>query len=137
MIKYIILIAVFVAAYYLLYISGYLTLNMKSAIKFTGSIKGADRCSAKFTSCDGTMKRVIRFPSDKAYSFNLDSRLTKGALNVELLNADKETVMVLNENSHSAVVNVQAGKRYYLVFKFDNTSGEYKLNWGINRDNNV
>lgn len=135
MIKAVILIAVFAAAYYLLYISGYLTINMKSALTFISS-KGSNRYSARFTSCDGYLKRVLRFPSDRTYTFTLNSELKNGSVSAKLLDSAKETVISLS-GSASANVNVNAGKRYYLVISFDNTSGKYELTWNVNRDNNV
>ena len=125
------------AVYWLLYSQGYLTLNMKSAITFVGSIKGRDGCSARFTSCDGQMKRILRFPSDRTYLFTLDTNLTKGTLSVYLLDAKKEKLLALTPAVSTAAVKVEAGKKYILVFDFDNTSGSYNLKWQINKDNNA
>ena len=137
MITLIILAVIMAAVYWLLYSQGYLTLNMKSAITFTGSIKGRDGCSARFTSCDGHIKRVLRFPSDRTYLFTLDTKLTKGTLSVYLMDAKKEKLLVLSPTVASAAVNVEAGKKYVLVFDFDNTSGSYDLKWKIYKDNNA
>ena len=107
-----------------LYDQGYMVIKSTSAVMFVGSAKGT---SARFTSCNGSMKRVVRFESDGTYRYFLDAELTKGALSVELLDAAKEKIMHLDCASPSAAVTVEGKKKYYLVIRFQSATGRYAL----------
>lgn len=115
--------------FYILYIQGILVVNSKTAVTFVGSIRGNGHCQASFTSCNGEMKRVIKFKESKAYRFTLTSELEKGEIDVMVLDSSKQPVMLLNYIQPSAVVEVDKKRRYYLVLSFKSASGTYKLKW--------
>lgn len=115
--------------FYVLYIYGYMVINAKRAVKFIGSIRGYDSCKATFTSCDGYMKRVMRFEENKTYRFKLQSELTRGAMSVEILDSNKQKLLELNSTQLSDSLDVYKGERYYLVVRFQAASGKYELKW--------
>jgi len=120
----IILAVMFVGIFVILYNLGYMVLKSTSAVTFIGSAKGN---SAKFTSCSGYMKRVIRFKTDGAYIISLDAELSKGDMSVELLDSDKKKIMLLNCADNCASITVEKNKKYYLVINFRSATGRYTL----------
>lgn len=130
MLKAIIIITVVGILFYILYISGYLVINAKKAVMFEGTIRGKSSCKASFTSCDGTLKRIIRFKESKIYHFELISQLSKGELLVEILDSAKQPILRLDGDNQSADINVNAKQRYYMVFIFRAATGKYELSWG-------
>ncbi|MBE5876183.1 MAG: hypothetical protein E7290_04790 [Lachnospiraceae bacterium] len=115
--------------FYVLYIYGYMVINAKRAVKFIGSIRGYDSCKASFTSCDGYMKRVMRFEANKTYRFKLQTELTRGTMSVEILDSHKQKLLELNSAKPSDSIDVYKGERYYLVVRFQSASGKYELMW--------
>ena len=99
-------------------------INSKSAVSFFGSTRGN---SARFTSCSGYMKRIVRFKADGTYTFILDADLSKGDMSVELLDSTKQKIMQLNCANRSASITVEKKKKYYLVINFRSATGRYAL----------
>ena len=125
----IIFLVIFIVGFYLLYVNGYLTINAKKAVSFLGSIRGNCRCQARFKSCDGYMKRVVKFNENRLYNFFLDCDMNKGYMTVELWDTNKHKLMCLKDNMQNAGVNVQKKKKYYLVFKFKSATGSFDFSW--------
>lgn len=124
--KTIILLLIIGVVFYLLYINGFLTVQSRRAILYVGSLKGN---SARFSSCTGYSKRVIRFRDSRTYCVFFDSELTKGDISAEILNPAKQTVVCLNCNTPTGRINVEKGKRYYLLIHFQSATGRYTLSW--------
>lgn len=120
----IILAVVMLGAFIFLYSQGYMVFKSISAVSFVGSAKGN---SARFSSCSGHMKRVIKFKVDGACTFVLDTELSKGDLSVELLDSTEQKIMQLNCSNRSASVTVEKKKKYYLVINFKAATGRYAL----------
>ena len=120
----IILAAVMFCVFILLYSQGYMVSKSISAVVFIGSKKGN---SAKFTSCSGYLKRIIKFKADGTYTFVLDAELSKGDLSVELLDSTKQKIMQLNCSNRSGSITVEKKKKYYLVINFRSATGRYAL----------
>ena len=112
--------------FYLLYINGFLTVRSKRAILYIGSLKGN---SARFSSCTGYSKRVIRFKDSRTYCVFFDCELSKGDVSVEILNSAKQTVVCLNCNTPYGRIDAEKGKRYYLLIRFQSATGRYTLSW--------
>ena len=100
--------------------------SAKTAVSFVGSLRGN---KAAFSSCNGYMKRIVRFKEDKSYSFVLEAELTKGEITVELLDSAKQPIMCLSSNNPRAALALEKNKRYYLVFRFSSATGKYTLSW--------
>lgn len=119
-----ILTGIFAGLFVFLYNQGYMVVKSTSAVAFVGSAKGN---SARFTSCSGYVKRIIRFKADGTYTFFLDAELSKGDMSVELFDSTKEKNMLLNCANQSASVSAEKKKKYYLVINFRSATGMYAL----------
>ena len=111
---------------YLLYSNGFFVMTSKRAVMYVGTRRGK---AAKFTSCSGYTKRIIKVRESKAYHFSFDCNLTAGTILVEILDTSKNTVLTLDEAHRSASVDLEKGKRYTLVCRFKAASGNYVLDW--------
>ncbi len=124
MIKAVVLIVVLAGIFVMLYQSGILVLQSKSAVFFVGSARGT---GARFTGCSGYIKRIVRFPEAGTYTYLLDAQLSKGDMSVELLDAGKQKLMELSCARRSASVTVEKKKKYCLVIRFRSATGRYSL----------
>ena len=115
---------VMLVTFIFLYNQGYMVLKSISAVTFIGATKGN---GAKFTSCSGVLKRIVRFKADGTYTFVLDAELSKGNMSVELMDAAKQSIMQLNGSNRSASVTVEKQKKYYLIVNFKSATGRYAL----------
>ena len=123
---FILIAAILAAIYYLLYINGILAINSKRAVRFVGKDHGN---SASFSSCDETIKRVVKFPESRQYTFVLNSELSKGQMNVELFDFEKKHMFRLTQGDSKKTADIQKGKRYYLVFNFKYASGKFDFHY--------
>ena len=126
MIKMIALWLVMGVGFYLLYSNGFLVMNSKRAVMYAGSKRGK---AAKFSSCSGYTKRIIKVQETKQYRFSLDCNLTAGTILVEVLDASKKPILSLDETHRCAAVDMEKGKRYDLIVRFKSASGDYVLDW--------
>ena len=126
MVKIIALWLVLGVAFYLLYINGFVVMTSKRAVMYVGSKRGK---AAKFSSCSGYTKRIIKVQETKQYRFSLDCNLTAGTILVEVLDASKKPILSLNETHRCAAVDLEKGKRYNLIVRFKAASGDYVLDW--------
>ena len=125
MLKSILILAAMVAVFYFLYINGYMIINAKRATFFLGKERGK---YARFASCSGYMKRVIRFKESREYEFSFETELEKGEVSVELWNGNQEKVLVLS-NQGKQVISVDNKKRYFLILRFVSATGSYHVDW--------
>jgi uncharacterized protein YdaL len=126
MIKMIALWLVMGVGFYLLYSNGYLAMASKRAVMYVGSKRGK---AAKFSSCSGYTKRIIKVQETKQYRFSLDCNLTAGTILVEVLDTSKKPILSLDETHRCAAVNLEKGKRYDLIVRFEAASGDYVIDW--------
>lgn len=124
MVKVVLLFSAITGAFLFLYNQGYLLVKSTSAVTFIGSMRGN---SARFTACNGNLKRIVRFKADSTYTYVLDADLSKGDMSVELLDATKQKIMQLNCANPSASVTVEKKKKYYLIIRFSSATGRYTL----------
>lgn len=123
---FLIILAVIGGIYYLLYINGVIAMSSKKAIRFIGKDKGM---KATFTSCEGQIKRVIKFPRSKRLTFVLNSELTKGQMNVVLMDDKRKQLFCLSAGDRVKSLDIEADKRYYLMFTFKGASGKYEFKY--------
>ena len=121
----IILIAVLLICY-LLYINGYMVTKCTKAVMYVGSKRGK---KARFNSCSGYIKRVIKFEESRIYRITLDAELTKGEITAEIADKSKNIVAVLDSISNTAEIQAEKGKRYYLTMRFKSAAGQYEIDW--------
>jgi len=86
--KFLILATLMTSIFVFLYNRGYMVVKSLSAVTFIGSPKGT---GAKFTSCSGYIKRIVRFRESGTLSYYLDAELSKGDILVELLDSGKHS----------------------------------------------
>jgi len=120
----IIIAALMPGIFIFLYDQGYMVLKSISAVTFLGSAKGN---GASFSSCSGSMKRVIKFREDGTYTFTLDAELSKGSISVELIDSAKQKIMQLNPVNRKGSAAVEKKKKYFLVITFIAATGKYTL----------
>lgn len=80
-------------------------------------------------SCTGWVKHVGRFSESRTYEFILNTQLSKGDVEVLLLDAKKELLMKLNRQSPTGTIDLDAKNRYYLRWKFEGATGKCELCW--------
>lgn len=126
MAKVIILLFLIGILFYYLYINGFLVIQSKRAIVYVGSLRGN---RAKFVSCTGYTKRIIRFEESKTYRMVLNSELSKGKLSVTILDSEKNPLFSLDKDIQNGVIYAEKGKKYYLIMRFKSATGNYILEW--------
>ena len=126
MIKVIIVLFIIGIVFYLSYINGILAIQSKRAIVYIGSLKGN---KAKFVSCTGYTKRIIRFEENKTYRIVLNTELSAGKLSITFLDSEKNNLFSLTRNAENGVIYAEKGKRYYLIVRFKSATGNYVLKW--------
>lgn len=124
--KSIITFAVLAGIFYLLYRNGYIAISSKRATTFYGSCRGR---TASFTNCTGYLKRIVRPKETKTATIFFDCTLTKGVVELILLNAEKQRVLCLNDTQKTATITVEKRKTYYLILQFQSATGRYTLDW--------
>ena len=126
----IVILSILVVVMYLLYISGLMTIKTMWRCIYAGSVRiWNQHGSARFSSCDGTMKNILRFRAARPYRFTFAPTLTQGKLRAEVLDAKKQLLLALDDRHPTGVVDAQRHARYYLVLHFENASGQYTLDW--------
>lgn len=80
-------------------------------------------------SCTGWVKHMGRFPESRTYEFALDTQLSKGDVEVILLDAKKEQLMKLNRQFPTGTIDLDTKNRYFLRWKFESATGKCELRW--------
>ena len=93
--------------------------------------KNKNRIKASFTSCRGTVKRVVRLQPGKRYHFVFSSVLTKGTVCVEIRDRKRDNLVVLDQEHPSAILSVEPGDRLYVTTRFTGADGKYELSWDL------
>lgn len=115
--------------FYILWIKGYLIISRKTAKLFIGSLRNKERCRIKFASCNGYIKKIIKFKGNRTYDFCLKSKVENGLVLAEIWDSNKKILLGLNSDMPSSSINVDKKCRYYLVLKFEKATGELELLW--------
>ena len=89
--------------------------------------KNAD--TATLDACTGWVKHVGRFHESKTYEFYLDAQLSKGNVEVVLLDWKKQQLMKLTPQSPTCKIELDARNRYCLRWEFKGATGKCELRW--------
>lgn len=89
--------------------------------------KNGDR--AVLEACTGWVRHMGRFYESKTYEFVLDAQLSKGDVEVLLLDKKKQPLLKLSKEFPSRAINLDGNNRYYLLWKFKSASGKCELRW--------
>ena len=113
---------------YILYCQGYAVLRVTAAITIVFRHgKNADK--ATLDSCTGWIKHVGRFHESRTYEFFFDAQLSKGNVEVILLDRKKQQLMKLTPQSPTCKIELDARNRYYLRWEFKGATGKCELRW--------
>ncbi len=126
MIKTVITFILIFLLIYILYMNGFIPITVKSSVMFIGGLSGK---KARFTSCNGYMKRIVKLKAGRKYRFTLNSKLVNGSMTAELIGHNKQRVLLLNEFISQENLSVNKTGRYTLILRFNSASGEYLLDW--------
>lgn len=115
---------------YLLYLNGYIPVQLTRAWVFIGSMGGGrKRCSASFQATTGTIQRIIRYKESKLVTFCFTGNITDGSVNAFVLDRNKQVLLTLNSASPTGKLQMEANQRYYLKIKFQQADGDYQIQW--------
>lgn len=115
---------------YVLYDRGYLAVQSKRALMFVGSMGfGSNACHARFSGCTGQLRRNVRFRGAEPVDFVLSASLTKGTMQVFVLDRQKQVVLALDPACPRGTLQPVENMRYQLVIQLDHADGGYRLEW--------
>lgn len=122
--------ALILGLFFWLYYRGYASMSCAAAL-FMYMRRRKDGHSASFTACTGWIKYVARLKGGRRYEFSLDADIKKGDVRVILTDRTKEPLFELGSQSLSdtARVELEEGKRYYIIWKLKKASGDCRLTW--------
>ena len=113
---------------YILYCQGFAVLRRTSAVMIVFRHgKNADK--ATLDSCTGWVKHAVRFRESETHEFILDAQLSKGNVEVTLLDRKKQPLMKLNPQSPRCKIESDVRNRYYLRWEFKSATGKCELRW--------
>ncbi len=125
---FIAIFAVVVAVIYILYCQGFAVLKRTAAIMMVFR-RGKHADHATFDSCTGWIKHAGRFHESKTYEFVLEMQLSKGSVEVILLDRKKRELMKLDQHTLTGKIDLDARNRYYLRWEFKGATGKCELRW--------
>lgn len=128
----IVMVILGVCLFYILYLNGFGVVNTKSALFYMSSPRWGKRRNCieeKFSSCNGSIKRVIRLSQSKRYQFVFSSSTTKGSVSIEIYGVKKNLIAKLNNEQPCAFISTEKRTKLLVVTKFIKADGECKLIW--------
>ena len=121
-------LAVMGAAIYLLYRQGFVMTKSIAAILFM-LCPGKNGGRANLNSCSGWARYMVRFRESRVYEFTFDCQLSKGDVEVLLLDKDRRQLLRLNRYLTSGRAEIDRTGRYYLRWEFKSATGKCALHW--------
>ena len=93
-------------------------------------LPGKSGDKANLNACTGWVRHMGRFHENRTYTFALDAQLTKGAVEVLLLDQKKQPLLKLSRQTPSQTIHLEGKtRRYYLQWQFYSASGKCELHW--------
>ncbi len=89
--------------------------------------KSGDRVA--LNTCTGWVRHMGRFYESGTYTFVLDAQLSKGDVELLLLDKDKQPLLKLNNQFTSQTIDLDGKSRYYLRWEFKGATGKCELHW--------
>lgn len=124
MIKGILILFLLGAVFYVLYAEGLMAVNAKRAVLYVGTDRGK---KARFSSCTGYVKRVLRFREGREYRVAFACALTEGEVSLEILDRKRRPLLTLDRETPGGRILAERRKRYYLVVHYKSATGEYTI----------
>lgn len=91
--------------------------------------RGKDTDRAALDSCTGWVQYMGRFHENRTYEFTFEAQLSKGDVEVILLDKEKQQLMKLNQQFPTERIALDAENRYYLRWEFKGATGKCELHW--------
>lgn len=113
-----------------LYLNGYIPIRVIRALLFIGSsgIKH-NQCQARFSTCTGYIQYILTIHEAKTVLFSFDTILTKGNIQILVLNQAKQPVLQLTPDCPTGQLQANPQQRYRIKIIFDGADGNYRLTW--------
>lgn len=89
--------------------------------------KSGDRVT--LGSCTGWVRHMGRFYESRTYTFTLDAQLSRGDVELLLLDCKKQPLLKLNRQLTSQTIDLNGKSRYYLRWEFKSATGRCELCW--------
>ncbi len=121
--QYIFIIAVIFLILYLFYFFGFIAVQQKRAMLFSGSLNGSN---AKFSACTGKISRIVRFKEEKEYTIRFEKKVDKGSVWISLTDFKGDALIKCSDNE-SYVFTPVPKKRYKMCIHMDRASGSYRI----------
>ncbi len=113
---------------YLLYKNGIAVTKSIAAVKFVfHRTKNGDK--AALNSCNGWLKHIVRLREGRIYEFNFNDQLTKGDVEVTVLDKDKRELLKLNRIRSAGKIKPDGKNRYYIRWNFKSADGNCEVRW--------
>ena len=122
------LIAALCIGIYLLYSQGFAVSKSIAAFLFMFR-PGKDSDQATVDSCNGWVRHVGRFQESRTYEFVLHTQLSKGDVEVFLLNEEMQPLLKLTQRSPAGRIALDGKRKYYLQWEFSSATGKCELHW--------
>ena len=108
--------------FYVLYITGLMPIRSMIRLKFIGNTR-----AASVSKSTGYIKQIFRVKETKVYNFFLEMHLSNGSIRVEILDSSKKIIAILDKNNTSVDIDLVKHKRYYVIVRFENVTGNYRI----------
>ena len=92
-------------------------------------LPGKNKDKLTLNTCTGWVKHMGRFYESKTYSFRFDAQLSKGTVEVFLLDKNKQPLLRLSQQTPSHTIHLDGKSRYYVQWEFKSASGKCELRW--------
>lgn len=113
---------------YILYCQGIaVSRSIRAILHVFRPEKDADRVT--LDSCTGWVRHVGKFHESRTYQFVFEDQLSKGDVDVLLLDKQKQPLLKLNRQSPTGKVELDGKNRYYLRWEYRNATGKCELHW--------
>ena len=114
----------------ILYLLELLSVRGGHRVGFVGSLcRERTHCNAAFTRCNGYMRRVVRLQGGKTYYFDMGGKISHGQLTAILWDPKCRTRLLELQPGEQKEIKVEGTARYRLELRFENSSGNFTLNW--------
>lgn len=78
-------------------------------------------------SCSGYIKFVIKFKESSTYSFENEIQLIQGAINIEILDKNKNVILLINNENTTKTLMIDKSKRYYIKINYVRATGKHVI----------
>lgn len=96
---------------------------------FFAFVHGKNRDKVTVDACTGWVRHMGRFHESRTYCFVLDTQLSKGNVEVLLLDKKKQPIFTFSQQFPAHTIELDGKSRYYLRWEFHSACGKCQLRW--------